>query len=91
MLRRIVRSFRQLPVILPDSPRVQENLQIQLDAIKDLNEAEQISQAGGSQKAHALHASRNKVFGNCLISLLKSCLIVFYILEINFYWKVKAM
>ena len=63
MLRQIVRSFRQLPVVLPDLPVFQENVEIQLSAIKELNEAEEISRAGGSEKAHALHASRNKVFG----------------------------
>ena len=63
MLRQIVRSFRQLPVVLPDSSVFQENLEIQLGAIKELNEVEEVSRAGGSEKAHALHASRNKVFG----------------------------
>jgi len=64
MLRLSGRTFRLLPTTLPKeagfSPEA--NKKCQLDSIEVLKEAYEISVAGGSEKAKAIHKKRDKLF-----------------------------
>ena len=44
-------------------PLLEENYQRQVELVSQLNKVEKISAHGGSEKAHTLHLSRNKVLG----------------------------
>jgi len=63
MLRFGIRRFRTLAAQLPAIPLLEENYAKQLDLVEKLSVAENISKQGGSEKAHKLHLSRNKVLG----------------------------
>ena len=64
MLRSSVRFFRTLSAQLPKNvaENAAANRANQLKLIEELNEVEEISAAGGSEKAKNLHKSRDKYF-----------------------------
>jgi len=73
MIRSAVRKFRQLPQKLTGevAAAASANKAAQLSWIEKLNEIEEFARKGGSEKAHKLHASRNKYFIEERVNALK--------------------
>lgn len=73
MIRTALRRFRQLPNSLSGEAAINAsgNKAAQLTWIEKLKEIEDFAKAGGSEKAHKLHKSRNKFFVEERINAIK--------------------